>query len=359
MEKVQISSSQIFFLVLAFTLGSSLIIPPASSIGNAQWLAIVIGLGEGLLFAWVYTTLIARFKSKTLIDVLEIVFGPTIGRLLGFVWILFPLHLGALVIGNYSDLFTGVVMVETPSMVFGLLLVGTCAYAVWHGLETVARCAQILVIPGLGMVFLSAVLSVPKMDWQQLYPLLDASWSEILWAAHGAATFPFAETVVFAMVIPYMSKRHRAASLISKALISAACIFLIAALRNILVLGPIMEIEMYPSYTAGRQIDIGEFFTRLEILIVIEFVLMGFVKLSVLLYTFVAGTAHALHLRDKKPLVWPAATVMLCVSVINSESVIHSLTFARDVYPLYALPFQLVIPLVTLAVAHIRKMPGS
>ena len=58
-----------------------------------------------------------------------------------------------------------------------------------------------------------------------------------------------------------------------------------------------MDIYTYPSYTAVRAVNIFEVITRIEILVVINFLTMGFIKVTVLYYAVSLGTAQLLKLK--------------------------------------------------------------
>ena len=101
LEKGKISSFQLSVLVVGFVFGSSVIIPPGGGAGHDAWIAVALGLIEGLLIAWIFTALAKQFKNKTIIEINSLVYGTILGKCISvlFIWYLF--HLGGLVLNNY------------------------------------------------------------------------------------------------------------------------------------------------------------------------------------------------------------------------------------------------------------------
>jgi len=63
LEGGSISSFQLIFIIIGFTFGSSVIIMTGGSAEHDVWLAILAGLGEGLFFVFIFTTLALRFPG--------------------------------------------------------------------------------------------------------------------------------------------------------------------------------------------------------------------------------------------------------------------------------------------------------
>lgn len=357
LEDGKISESQLVYLMLGFTIGSSVLLPPGALAGQDGWIAVLIGLMEGLAFALVYSTLASRFPGKTLVQINDAVCGPYLGKLVSIAFIWFLFHLGSLVVGNFTDFLTAVIMPETPEVVFAILIMLTCASAVRNGIEILARCSQVLVPLVLLIIAFDGILLLPESDPRNLQPVLATPVGRLLWAAHGTAAFPFAETVAFLMVIPFVNRGNQAARPVITALTISGLLFAAIAARNIAVLGAAADLFPYPSFEAVRRINIAHILTRLEVLVAMNFMTMGFLKISVTLYGTVLGTAQLLGLRSYRPLVLPIGVLMIILSRINFDSIVDNIKFSEATYPIYAMPFELGIPLLTLLVAVARGLP--
>ena len=359
LEEGRISSFQFIMLMMGFIFGSSIIISPGASAGHDGWIATLIGIMEALLIVWVFSALANHFKDKTLVEINDLVYGRILGKVISLIFIWYLFHLGALVLTDVGRFFATEIYIATPKTVLLIGMVAVCASTVGRGIEVLARCSVVLVSFVILLIINDAVLAIPTMDMNNLLPMLDIPLEKLLWAAHGAATFPFAETVAFTMVFAFMNNPKGRYTPAATAIIIGGLTLTVAVVRNTLVLGPMQSAYTYQSYMAVQMIDIGQIFTRLEVVVAVFFILMVFIKISVLLYGMALGLSQVFKLRSYHPLIIPVGILMIILSLTNVGSSVALIDFTDKVYPIYALPFQLGIPLVTLIVAKLRNLPQT
>lgn len=357
LERGRIDGSQMTLLVAGFVMGEALILSPGRFAEHDIWIAVLIGLAEGLILMLVYRTLVSRFPGKTLVEIVEAVYGPLVGKAVAMVYLVLFTQVGSGVIAAFSDFWASMIMVFTPPLLTAVVLSLVCAGAARHGIEVIARCSQVLVPMALVVVVLDTLLLLPKTDLRNLRPVLEASPGKLLWAGHSAGAYPFGEVLAFLMVVPYTSNVQEAPKKAAKGLLLAGLVLSVAAARTVSVLGVTADIYVYPSYQGIRLIDVAMVFTRLEILAAVNLLNMGFLKISVLTYGVALGTAQVLRLRSYRPLVLPAALLMATMSRLAFGSVMERFEFDLIAYPVYSPIFYLGIPLLTLLVATLRRLP--
>lgn len=358
LEKGKLSLIEHFWLMTGFIFGSSIILPPGVAAEHDAWIAIIIGLAEGLIFATIFLLLLNRFPGKTIIEICEIVFGRIIGKIVVVLFLWYFFHLGSLVVIDFIDFVKLVIMPETPSLVFGIMIIFICIYAVKHGLEVIGRCSLVLV-PLIILLFIGMTLLLyPRFEFKNFLPIFEIPFKKIMWAGHSAATFPFGETIVFTMIIPFVSDEKKVLKTSIFAMVFAGLFLFLSGIRAIGVLGNLAVLYVYPAYQVGRLINIADILSRLEIFIAVNFFTMGFIKIAVLLYGTVLGTAQVFKMKDYQRLVIPIAILMLIAAIINFPNVPANIEFSNNIYPIYAIPFQIGIPALALIVAVIRGLPG-
>lgn len=357
LEKGRISNGQAILLIVGFIMGTSIIILSGGQAKHDAWLAMSVGVAEAIMVALIFSFLSRRFPGKTLMEINDLVYGPYLGKLISltFLWYLF--HLASMVIGNIKDFMSVATMPNTPDLVFSFLIVMVCAYAVRGGIEVLARCSQILVPVSIGFLIFVLALNMKDFKIENLQPVLEAPIKDFLFASQGAACFPFAETVAFMMILPFTQKNKAIPRTVLTAITVGGIILILASIRNIGVLGASTGIYAYQNYENDRLINIGNLLTRMEIVTVIAALSMGFIKAAILLYGTVLGGAQVLGLRTYRPLIVPIAILMVILAELNFRTVSDNIIFAQQIYPLYAFPFQVGIPLTTLIVAFVRKLP--
>jgi spore germination protein KB len=185
---------------------------------------------------------------------------------------------------------------------------------------------------------------------------MDLPWSVFIQAVHASASFIFGETIALLMIIPFVNKNEEVNASFVKAIIFIGILVTLLSARTIAILGPIISLQTYPTYTLTRLINIADIITRVEILFAVSVFSAGFIKISVFYYTVILGIGQMCNLRNHTPLIAPVGILMLTLSLLQFSSSADNVTFASQSYPYYSLPFQFILPLVTLGVAVVRKL---
>lgn len=357
LEQGRLSSSSVVLMMAAFLLGASVVLSPGRT--HDAWLSVLLGLAGALPTAGIALSLVRRFPGRTMDETAELVYGPFLGKIVAaaFLWYLF--HLGSMVLGNFATFFSTAFMPETPRWAFSLLLALVSASAARNGVEVIARCSEIVVSLSVLLILLTNVFLLANFRVENFLPLLETPWKELTNEALALTAFPFGEAAAFLMVLPFLNDPRRLPATVAQGLALGALLLLAETIRAIGVLGPSAQLYSYPAFHATRMVRVGRFLSRMEIIVAVNSLTLGFIKVAVLLYGTSLGAAQLLRLRSHLPLVWPLTLLMVVLSLINFPNNAANFEFARRVYPFYALPFQAGLPLLTLLVAVLRGLPGK
>jgi spore germination protein KB len=356
LEKGRVTDTGFVMLIFGLIIGASSIQPPGRAAEQDAWIAILIGIAEGLLIAALFLILTKRFPGKTLVEISDIVYGPYLGKVVSIIFLWYLFHIGSLVLTNFTDYFSALFLTKTPHIILLATMVLICVSAAKKGIEVITRCSVILVPLAIFFYFLTIAFLIGDFEIKNLQPVLATPPAELLWAAHGAASFPFAETVAFLMVFPFLNNKRDAVPATFKGIIIAGLVLTGSVVRNIAVLGASEKAYIYPSFHAVTIINIAEIITRLELLASLIVLGMGFLKAVVFLYGVSLGVAQVCSLRSYRSLVVPVAVLMSILALYNFPNPAEYIRFVSNAYPVYALPFQVIIPLLTLIIAIIRKI---
>lgn len=127
------------------------------------------------------------------------------------------------------------------------------------------------------------------------------------------------------------------------------------AARNMMVLGSETAAAVYfPSYAAISRVNIGNFLQRLEISVTIVFLLSGFIKISICLLAATKGITKLLGFKDYRFFVTPVGLLMVNLAYLVYDSIMEMFEWAFDVYPYYAIPFQVILPLIIFIAAELK-----
>ena len=115
------------------------------------------------------------------------------------------------------------------------------------------------------------------------------------------------------------------------------------------------ERHMFPSYVLAKQINIGNFLERVEILIAGIWFVNGLLQTTFYFYGFVTGLAQVLKIEDYRPLVLPLGMILVVFSLVVYPNVAYMADFDTKTYIPYVLTIGLLYPILIIGVAAIRK----
>jgi len=359
LEQGKLSSGHLIFLIFGYTLGSSVILNPGRLAGHDAWLVILAGLGVGLLYVFIFTTLALRFKGKNLVEINDLIFGKYLGKLLSLTYLGYFLWTGSLATREFCDFFVDTIYPQTPLIVFVILILIVCAYAVRHGIEVIMRCSIILFPVVVGFFLLGTFFLVAQMEFTNFLPVFDISWQRFILSTCTTSAFPFGETVVLLMVLAYVQDQQKIRKSVILSVVLAGLFLCAVVIITTAVLGITADIQTYPSLLTIRLINAGEVFTRLEIIVLGTILAFGFLKIVVLYYAATLGLAQVFKLRSYLPLVIPVGIMTVVIAMLSFENMNELIEFDINRYRYYALPIQVGLPLLSLIVAAIRGVRGK
>lgn len=356
-EKGTISVFQFSFLIIGFIEGSILLTSYVSNIvKNSSWLVLLSGLASIAPFVYIYALLAQRFPGINFAQINQNVFGTYLGTAfsslyIGYFLLLFSFNLRE--IGNFYTIFF---MRETPFEVFLIVFIFVCAFAVWNGLEVLARINTFLLVAINLSIMIATLMLLPKMNLTNLLPLAELPLKDFIHGTQIIADIPFGEIAVFlTMAFALNDNRHVVKSTFLSLILGAA-IFLIITIRNTAVLGNTEALLYSPSFEVIRLINIG-FLSRIDILFAFGFTIGLFLKCSILFYGVVLLLSQLLKLRTYRCLIFPLGCITTVLAIIVFPSITAQFLSGQNEALMMAIPFFHIFPPLTLLVAKLRNLP--
>ncbi len=355
-SKETINDKQALIMVTIFIMGSTLIMGVGGVAKQDMWLAIIAAIASAIPVVLMYARILSTYPGKDLYDILQIVFGKVVGKIVCILYAWFAFHLGALVLRNYGEFIKTAALPETPMLVSMLFLGGLALWAVKAGIEVIGRWSEFFIFILIGFILIIGFLSIPLMKPQNLLPVLYEGVVPVLHGTLAALSFPFAETVVFTLVFSSLQTRESPNKVLVYGILLGGLIVVYAALRNVMVLGAnYISMLYFPSYHAVSRINVGNFLQRLEISVVVVFTIAGFVKISVCLLAACTGIAKVFSLENHRQIATPIALLMVTLAYIVYKNIMEMMEWAFKYWSSYALPFQVFLPAIILLAVEIKS----
>jgi len=348
----KISNLQLGFLITVFTLGDFLIINPSKAAMQDAWLAILIALFGGYVLLGIYLGIYLLNPSQTLIEILRKYFGKFIGSIIGIMYVWYFIHIGSVVLRTISEYMVIANYPETPLFFITIIIALPMLYVLRKGLEVLVRLSE-LVIPLMYLVFITfTFLTISLHDISNLHPFLEKGIGPVLKVSFGVVTFPFGEIVVFLMIFPYLNDKEK---IVRTTCISIGIVGISLALltfRELAVLGPQIFIKTnFPPQTVASLVPN----IIIEPFVAINKLLGGFFQTSVWMFGATLATTQLLGLDDMKPLITPFMAIIVPLSIWIYHDFSDLIRIAAEIYPYYALFFQVVIPTILLLISIVKR----
>jgi spore germination protein KB len=354
MNKEIVSKRQYSSSIILYIFGSSLIMGVSNNMGQDGWIALII---SGILFfpvLLIYIRLTAMHPEKDIFDIAYTLFGKIWGRMIAFIFVLFSLHLGALVVRNFSEFMESVMMPETPQLPMMMLMVLVSSYLASSGFEVFGRWSSFILPIVIAVIIFTLIFSCSNMDFSNLKPIMGNSLPALFKSSFITLSFPLGDMVVFLGVLCARNKNDNPYKLFITAFLVGILFLVSTTIRNLMILGPnVVKDTYYPSFIASRTIYVGSFFTRIESTIAGNLMFAGITKISVCLLVSAKGVAKFLSLKSYKSMVVPLGLSVLALSYIAFDRMDEMFEYGC-IYYNYSLYIQILLPAIIWIAAEIK-----
>lgn len=356
-EKEKITNRQVIFLLIIFISSTSIIYLPTIVYNEAKqdgWLTFILFGLMGAILACIVTNLGLMFKDKTIVEYSEVIVGKILGKVIGVILFVFFVAMNAIITREFCEILIGSYFTNTPVYFFSIAITILSIYALYSGIEVIARTNEII-FPLFSIAIIGIVLlSVKEMDFKNLTPFLADGFIPVLKGFYPQTLFA-SEIFILAMLIPHINQpeKVRRSSILAMAMISGLAIFI--TIGMVTVIGDEMLHFNYPFLVLARYVTVKNVFERVESLVLALWVAGVFIKIAIFHYCGVMALSQVLNLKHYKKLIVPMGilTIVLSEAIFKNEA-----QFSELLHHTVRIPFiiiQVGIPLLLLIIAKIRR----
>ncbi|WP_186577998.1 GerAB/ArcD/ProY family transporter [Aquibacillus kalidii] len=354
----RISAQQLTVLIIIYVVGDAILIMPSIIAAEAKhdvWIAALFSLVVGLLIVMFYYRIHKVFPDLTLIEALQMVMGKFIGNFIALLYISYSFLYASVALREVGDFITTEMLPDTPIGAVHILFALIIVMGTRLGLETIARSVEIY-FPYVFLLLVFTMLAlIPQVNLDNLKPVLEDGVKPVARASLTFVTYPFVELILFMMFLPYVNQKDKIKKSLFVGTFIGGAILVVFTIVTVLVLGYEQTSRyMYPGYILAKKINIGEFLYRIEVILAGIWFITIFFRITIYLYFTSHGLAQVLKLKDYRPLVYPLGLIMIVLSIIISPSITY-INQMSSIWPYYDLTMGILIPLILLFVALIRR----
>lgn len=330
-----------------------------SNVGEDTWIAFILGGLAFLPFVFVYARIAKLYPGKGLYEIIKIVLGNFGGSIVSFLMAGYALIVAALTLRNFVEFTVVIALQDTPRIVLMIAIGAVALCLAAKDTQVLGRWSIIIAVVVLANVLLTTLIAFKAIDFDNLLPILSHSPGQIAYNGWIMGAIAVGETV---LVLSCMGKLRRKNSPY-KAYIWGVIfgVFLggIVLIRNLMILGADMEeATKFSSYTAVRVIELGSFFERIESIISFNLILMALTKVALALSAAARGAAKLVNVKNRRYLLTPVFLLTIALCSILFKNMPEMFDFAI-IYPIFAFPFQILIPVLVWILAEIKVRKGK
>ncbi|GGG03220.1 GerAB/ArcD/ProY family transporter [Paenibacillus abyssi] len=361
-ENGKISLLQFGIAVYMFALGSTALLAPSIIVSIAKqdgWISVIFCMLVIVAFVSLWSRLSKRYPGQSMIQYGERILGTWPGKLVGLIYIWYFLYLSSLVLRNLGDFITTSVLSQTPIQFVHIMFMIPVLYGAYLGLEVIARTGEVL-FPWILVIFSVTILLLLKnIDPGQVLPILPDGLLMPLKGVYPLLGFPISELVVFLLVIPFVKGQNKIKKYFNLYFLLAAATGACIVFISISVLGvDVTARSTFSVFDMAKEINVGNFFERVEVLVGGIWMMTIFVKLSICFYAANLATAQLFNLRSYRVTLLPFGMFVLALSILGYKNTAESAWFITTAYPIYSLFHGLVIPALLLMIGKLRRLKG-
>ncbi|MCP1308316.1 GerAB/ArcD/ProY family transporter [Paenibacillus tyrfis] len=357
----KITVRQFLMMVILFSIGSSILFLPSGTAAYTKqgaWISIIAGMATGIPIILLFLNLARRYPDMTFVEISNRLLGKWLGTAFSLYWILTSYLGGATTLVYYMGNFiTTQIMPETPEYTINIMFTGIVVMGLLLGLNTLARAVEVL-FPVVIVLFCVLIVFVsPKIQIEHFLPVIDVEIKPFIKAVLSYISYTSAPVVFFLMIYPSSVRggTKAAKALLIGNLLGGVLLLIITAVSvGVLGAGPTAR-QFYPSYALAKRINIGNFVTRIEVIVATFWIIGLYYKTAIYFYTMLKGTAQLFNVRSERVLALPLGLIMLVLSLICYPNSAYQLQWDERTWSMYGPTAGLIFPLVLLAVDTFRK----
>ncbi|ACT01723.1 GerAB/ArcD/ProY family transporter [Paenibacillus sp. JDR-2] len=356
-KQAQIDTKQFFIFAFCLTIGTSILVTPAGIAHIARedaWIASLISLIINAGMVILYIALCRLYPGQTLFEILESVFGKWLGKGITLLYLFYFLVLSGTLLGNLGFFLTSEMMPETPIEAIEMLFLFAAVMSARLGVVVLARVSELL-FPWVFFLYLILILSLtPQIQWEHIQPVLEEGMMPALKA--GGHNSMFQELVVLMMFYPLINTNKGSwKPYLTGSLAGNLALFLIVLL-SILVLGiEQTENSTFPAFELAKDINVGNFFQRVEGILITIWILTFFIKISLLFHSTLSGLRTVFGMKDPSHLILPLAVIFIIIAWNTYINTVYVGEIIQKVWGKASSFYLIIVPVLLLGLGFVRQ----
>ncbi|MFL0376395.1 endospore germination permease [Paenibacillus amylolyticus] len=348
-----VTHRQVVLLVLILSITGTLIQPHAQAIFYAEqhaYLSYLPVVFMMIVSLWLISRVQRRFPNQDLFESLVQRF-PFLGRVMGFLYILFFFFVFARDIRLSGDYISITLLENTPISIIVLSLVVMGVFIVRGGLGSLIGMAELYVTLFLLISVIIPFMLIQQVNMDNLMPYFHVDVAGVGKGSWYIFSF-YGEMIALPFVIKGSDFRFKS---VLWGIIISALLMMLILVETITAIGvPIASRLVYPSYELARQLQISDFLDRFDLALAAATMPTMITKIAFDLYFVCWGLKRMIPKVSGKMMTGPVALVGFVCTFWFFRNAIQLNRFTRE-WTWIAIVFEVLFPIVLFLFLRPRK----
>lgn len=347
MKKHVVTERQAISVIALFVLGTAMITGIGKDAGENAWIALILATLIALPFQLMYARMLANFPGKHILEITDMVFGKVISKIIGVFFLWNAIFVGAHLIKLFEDFIFIVDLNLTPEMIIMTLITIFLIQILKSGIQVYARWSELyLYLTIITFVFITTFLT-PIKQLTNVVPVMYDGFKPLISGSMSILAFPMTQTFVFLLLFNNFSKKKSYYKVFTFGTLLGFLLLLVMTVDTLLVIGKdAYASSMFPPYMTLRRLHIGTFFQRFEMLLLLVFIYVGFIKIAAVYFSALVSFQHIFSLKSFKPFVIPISLLLAILGYLTFYDFLSFHPFLKEVYVPYAFVANMLIPFI-------------
>lgn len=334
---------KVAFSVL-FLMGANLLIGSSYRAEQDTWISMLIASAILILWSLVLSKISCLCPGKDIFDLSKML-PKWIGYPIIGIVTFYCFSQAAITLRVYAGFVHIVSLPNTDILILLALISVTVLFFLSGEDQTLYRFSYMTALPIVFIIFLLFAFLFQMFRLENIFPIFYNNTTDVLYCAAENFAFPFGNAFLLLGLSFYPNNPKKERKTWIWIAIISSVLSLLVVLQNILLLGGKLSDALdFPLNFAASLVNVGDFFSRIEVFSSLFFFLSAIVR-SVYLMKLVSRGIRNLIPVETKPIAFPLLLFLCGYSAIafdNTNSVFNYL----QIFPYIALPLQFGFPLI-------------
>lgn len=358
-NKISIRQFQVLLVLDIFGIGiTSLPRSVAEFAGQDGWILIIIATVLACVCVYIISTIAGMFPNDTFVEYSSKILTRPVGILLSCGFVIKIILSLSFELRVFGEIIKQIMLFNTPFGLIALSMILLGAFAAAKGYETRGRIAEILIFIILIPLLFVFGVAITDVDFTNLKPIMVTSHQNILKGGF-FTVFAFSGMDFVLLAYPYIRRPESARKGSLQAIILVGILMLLITVITIARFGPFdVAHQMWPVLEIMDTIDLpGSFIERQDALI------MSFWIISIFVIVNAGMFFSSLLMRDIVKKGKHSLYIIICIPIVYfisffPQNIAETYELMDFVYITFGSAYLIVIPIVLLIVAKVRKLGG-